>query len=31
MNRCDASQNVYKTYPSFDALKAAYAKYDPTR
>ncbi|KAJ6595030.1 FAD-binding domain-containing protein [Mycena vulgaris] len=31
INECDASQNVYKTYPSFRALKHTYAKYDPSR
>ncbi|KAJ6532965.1 FAD-binding domain-containing protein [Mycena capillaripes] len=31
VNECDASQNVFKTYPSFSALKKTYAKYDPLR
>ncbi|KAJ7463550.1 FAD-binding domain-containing protein [Mycena latifolia] len=31
INECDASQNVYKTYPAFTALKKTYAKYDPSR
>ncbi|KAJ7136835.1 FAD-binding domain-containing protein [Mycena epipterygia] len=31
INECDASQNVYKTYPSFSTLQKTYAKYDPTR
>ncbi|KAF8186495.1 hypothetical protein K438DRAFT_1723174 [Mycena galopus ATCC 62051] len=31
VNECDASQNVFKTYPNFSALQKTYAKYDPTR
>ncbi|KAF7297479.1 FAD-binding domain-containing protein [Mycena indigotica] len=31
MNECDQGQNVYETYGNFDALKATYKKYDPTR
>ncbi|KAJ6595028.1 FAD-binding domain-containing protein [Mycena vulgaris] len=31
VNECDASQSVFKTYPSFAALKQTYAKYDPSR
>ncbi|KAJ6468931.1 FAD-binding domain-containing protein [Mycena sanguinolenta] len=31
INECDASQNVFKTYPSFAALQKTYAKYDPSR
>jgi hypothetical protein len=31
INECDASQNVFKTYPSFSALQKTYAKYDPSR
>jgi len=31
VNECDASQNVFKTYPNFAALKETYAKYDPHR
>ncbi|KAJ7151916.1 hypothetical protein C8R43DRAFT_1067457 [Mycena crocata] len=31
VNECDASQNVFKTYPRFSALQKTYAKYDPQR
>ncbi|KAJ7366319.1 FAD-binding domain-containing protein [Mycena albidolilacea] len=31
INECDASQNVFKTYPNFSALQKTYAKYDPSR
>ncbi|KAJ7159198.1 FAD-binding domain-containing protein [Mycena crocata] len=31
VNECDASQNVFKTYPKFSALQKTYAKYDPHR
>ncbi|KAJ7635403.1 FAD-binding domain-containing protein [Roridomyces roridus] len=31
VNECDASQDVFATYPDYPALKAAYAKYDRTR
>ena len=31
INECDASQNVFKTYPSFAELQKTYAKYDPSR
>ncbi|KAJ7863528.1 FAD-binding domain-containing protein [Mycena olivaceomarginata] len=31
INECDASQNVFETYPSFSALQKTYAKYDPSR
>ncbi|KAJ7812728.1 hypothetical protein B0H14DRAFT_2377419 [Mycena olivaceomarginata] len=30
INKCDASQNVFKTYPSFLVLQKMYAKYDPS-
>ncbi|KAJ7852766.1 FAD-binding domain-containing protein [Mycena olivaceomarginata] len=31
INECDASQNVFKTYPRFSALQKMYAKYDSSR
>ncbi|KAJ6628567.1 FAD-binding domain-containing protein [Mycena sp. CBHHK59/15] len=31
VNECDASQNIFATYPNFSALKNTYAKYDPLR
>ncbi|KAJ7032358.1 FAD-binding domain-containing protein [Mycena alexandri] len=31
VNECDASQNVFGTYPNFATLQKTYAKYDPLR
>ncbi|KAF7335779.1 FAD-binding protein [Mycena venus] len=31
INECDASQNVFNTYPTFATLQKTYAKYDPSR
>ncbi|KAJ7706613.1 FAD-binding domain-containing protein [Mycena metata] len=31
VNECDASQDVFATYPDFAALQETYAKYDPLR
>ncbi|KAJ7659191.1 FAD-binding domain-containing protein [Mycena polygramma] len=31
VNECDASQDVFATYPDFATLKKTYAKYDPLR